>query len=480
MSSATTHHGRTRLSARRAAALAVVALVVSAAHAASARAQAADPCAGAVGGLVPRPATAFVGQPVTWCFPPAGGAPITNYLWDLDGVAGYEHTTTVPQVQVVYDHPGTIRAAVGTNAAIGFVLMALGEVTIVTHNPKAASVRREGSLLAYRGSGVDDEVTIAPNDDRAEVPAAVPLLNIEPALPAALGAIEAGPGCEALGPGPDAGLVQCLAAGITDIQLLAGDGDDTGRVATIAHTTMVLRGGAGKDALSVIGAGELTAPPAIYGEDGDDKLSLSNHGGTVVGGAGDDEMGWAFQPRSVAVHSDGGPGNDRLSASDNRSADRVQGGAGDDIIRVRDTRPGAAADAVSCGPGIDTVDLDRGKDRAAADCENQIHSNAENTVLSLLAHVTAALAAHGLPAGGLALHTVHLPSGGRLRLTLATAAGRTLATATKRVKLSGAYELWLKPTARARRYRGPARLTLAFSPRGGHPVRFVAAAAVRR
>jgi hypothetical protein len=93
MSSATTHHGRTRLSARRAAALAVVALVVSAAHAASARAQAADPCAGAVGGLVPRPATAFVGQPVTWCFPPAGGAPITNYLWDLDGVAGYEHTT---------------------------------------------------------------------------------------------------------------------------------------------------------------------------------------------------------------------------------------------------------------------------------------------------------------------------------------------------------------------------------------------------
>jgi hypothetical protein len=479
MSSATTHHGPTRLSAHRAAALAVLALLVAAAHAAPARAQAADLCAGAVGGLVPRPATAFVGQPVTWCFAATGGAPITNYLWDLDGVAGYEHRTTVPQVQVVYDHPGSIRAAVGTNAAIGFVLMALSGVTIVAHNPKAASVTREGSLLVYRGSVARDEVTITPNDDLAEAPAAVPLLNIAPALPAALGAIEAGPGCEALGPGSDAGIVQCPAAGITDIQLLAGDGDDTGRVATIAHTTIVLRGGAGKDALSVIGVGELAAPPAIYGEDGNDTLSLSNHGGTVVGGPGDDNIGWAFQPRSVAVHADGGPGNDHLSA-DNRSADRVQGGSGDDIIRVRDAQAGPAADAVSCGPGIDTVDLDRGKDRAAANCENQIHSSGENTVFSLLTHVKAALAAHGLPARGLALHTIHLPSGGRLRLTLAASTGRTLATATKRVKLSGAYELRLKPTARGRRYRGPARLTLAFSPRGGHPVRFVAATAVRR
>lgn len=56
-------------------------------------------------------------------------------------------------------------------------------------------------------------------------------------------------------------------------------------------------------------------------------------------------------------------GNDRMRGT--RRRDRVTGGRGNDVIDVR----GGGRDRVRCGPGDDTVYVDR-RDRVARDCEN--------------------------------------------------------------------------------------------------------------
>jgi hypothetical protein len=65
-----------------------------------------------------------------------------------------------------------------------------------------------------------------------------------------------------------------------------------------------------------------------------------------------------------------GPGNDRISALAQADAasgtiDRVKGGRGNDIIRVRD----GAIDKVLCGPGRDEVFADRRDRVRGGNCE---------------------------------------------------------------------------------------------------------------
>jgi hypothetical protein len=482
MRSAATHRRSRGRVVRRVAALTLTACVGADMGAELAFAQGPDPCAGVpAGALFARPTFPFAGQTVTFCLGPrpAGTPPIATYAWDVDGVAGYEQTTTVPYVQVVYAAPTHIRGSVGTTAGVsGFYVMAVIELRVLAHEPQAATASREGSRLLYRGSAGADHADIYPNDDPDMPPSPVPQINISPTRAAPAGIIEPGLGCALTGADfvTAGNIVQCPIAGITDIQWLAGDGADRGRAGVVAGTALVMRGGAGNDTFGAVGSGVAGAPapravPIIDGGAGDDAISMSLGTGTLIGGAGDDQLGWDGQRRSDGVRSNGGSGNDRFGG-DGRGPDRVQGGPGDDTIAVRDGRPGTDADDVTCGPGVDSVTADRGVDRVAPDCENVIHSNAEDHVFDLLAVVRSALGAHGLPAGGLALRSLGLPSGGRLRVTLTTPSGRTLAAASKRVKRSGVYTVRLKPTARGRRHRGRARLIVAFAPRGGRPVRY--------
>lgn len=110
-------------------------------------------------------------------------------------------------------------------------------------------------------------------------------------------------------------LMLCLAAGdaLAGVEI-GGRGDN------------VLRGSAGADRLAGFDGGD-----TLHGAAGDD---------TLYGGAGDDEIY-------------GGPGEDN-----------VLGGAGDDFIEAKD----GTTDRVGCGPGTDSVSVDR-EDMVYADCE---------------------------------------------------------------------------------------------------------------
>jgi Ca2+-binding RTX toxin-like protein len=118
------------------------------------------------------------------------------------------------------------------------------------------------------------------------------------------------------GPGPDGSACSNAIAGTAKADKLAGTpGSDR------------IRGRGGKDRLKGRGGDDCVA-----GQGGADRIS---------GGAGADELR-------------GGRGNDRL-----------RGGPGDDVIRVHR----GARDHVNCGPGRDTVVLNRKRDRAKRNCE---------------------------------------------------------------------------------------------------------------
>ena len=110
-------------------------------------------------------------------------------------------------------------------------------------------------------------------------------------------------------------LLLCLAAGDALAGVELGGGGDN-----------ILRGSSGADSLAGFNGGD-----TLHGAAGDDAL---------YAGAGDDEIY-------------GGPGEDS-----------VLGGAGNDFVEAKD----GATDRVGCGPGRDSVSIDRG-DMVAPDCE---------------------------------------------------------------------------------------------------------------
>ena len=144
--------------------------------------------------------------------------------------------------------------------------------------------------------------------------------------------MRAGGGC---GPAP-ANSATCPSAGISQLSIALGDGDDGVTVAT--PTNAVVLGGTGDDTL--VGAG---GQDVVRGEDGAD---------TVRGGAGDDTI-------------DGGPGNDALDPGlgGNADHDTLAGGEGDDSVSyglrsapVATTKDGVANDG-QAGEG-DNIGLD--------------------------------------------------------------------------------------------------------------------------
>jgi Ca2+-binding RTX toxin-like protein len=145
-------------------------------------------------------------------------------------------------------------------------------------------------------------------------------------------AMRAGGGC---GPSP-ANSATCPSAGISQLSIALGDGNDGVTVTT--PTNAVILGGTGDDTL-VGGGGQ----DVVRGEDGAD---------TVRGGAGDDTI-------------DGGPGNDALDPGlgGNADHDTLAGGEGDDSVSyglrsapVATTKDGVADDG-QAGEG-DNIGLD--------------------------------------------------------------------------------------------------------------------------
>jgi len=122
----------------------------------------------------------------------------------------------------------------------------------------------------------------------------------------------------------------CSLDGVRRVRIDLGDREDRATVALALPVTLL--GGSGADA--------------------------------VTGGAGADEVSGGEGNDVLA----GGPGDDVLSGD--QGADVIDGGDGADRIAARD----GEADAITCGPGADTVEAD-GIDTVAADCESVLRAD---------------------------------------------------------------------------------------------------------
>ena len=209
-------------------------------------------------------------------------------------------------------------------------------------------------------------------------------------------------GARALEGGGDCGVVagssavSCPAAGITTIEVRAGDGDDRVTNGGALPVTMF-----GEDGSDVLGGGP--AGEALDGGPGDDTISGGGGDDLLTGGTGADgldggegldtisyEADWPVAvdlPTGLAGNSSFGD-DDRVAGVENvldgqeegtvtgtavdnalaggggqdyvdggRGTDRLAGGDGPDVVAARD----AAVDApVSCGPGTDLAIVDPG------------------------------------------------------------------------------------------------------------------------
>ena len=151
-------------------------------------------------------------------------------------------------------------------------------------------------------------------------------------------------------------------------------GDDT---RTGTPQTDIMFGLGGSDVLR--GAAR---PDCLTGQSGADQLFGGPGGDYLFGGLGNDRLAGAAGNDQLHGESgsdritggsgidvlEGGGGGDRLSDSSGR--DNFLGGPGNDTIDARDAnRFGRSLpDSVRCGPGRDTVLVDR-RDRVARDCE---------------------------------------------------------------------------------------------------------------
>jgi len=125
------------------------------------------------------------------------------------------------------------------------------------------------------------------------------------------------------------GRVTCDAAGVTAVEVDAGDGPDG--VAVLAPLVARLRGGDGDDVLVAAAGVDM-----LDGGPGNDLLGAGAGDDVLLGGLGDDSL-------------HGAEGADALDGD--RGRDSTDGGAGRDSVVMRDR----AADGVLCGEGRDGV-----------------------------------------------------------------------------------------------------------------------------
>jgi hypothetical protein len=206
---------------------------------------------------------------------------------------------------------------------------------------QAATVSVQGGALQVRaGVGEANALTLASDGVQVSVTDA-----------SSPGALAAGAGCDL---DSVAAAATCPAAGVTSVDVDAGDGSD--QVDMLIPLPALLNGGLGDDALrSAGGADTLSGGPgfdSLQGGDGADTLDGAEDSDSLDGGAGDDILAGGDANDSVY----GEAGNDAISgdAGDDRvlgdgGRDHVDGGAGDDRLEVRDRQ----SDSVLCGSGRD-------------------------------------------------------------------------------------------------------------------------------
>ena len=212
----------------------------------------------------------------------------------------------------------------------------------------------------------------------------------------------AGAGCTIYQPNTGTATYVCSAAGVTDVHIDLGDGDDAAEATpgsafanpvryfddtnfpvsviggdgkdeiTGGEATDTLDGGPGDDQLfgnrdartsdtpdkpaldTIIGGpgnDTIGAGKSIDGGDGNDMIYGSNSGSTIAGGGGDDSINGGGKADSI----DGGAGNDTILSSD--GGDTVAAGDGNDSVDTGDGN-----DTIDGGPGADTVDAGGGQD----------------------------------------------------------------------------------------------------------------------
>jgi hypothetical protein len=137
----------------------------------------------------------------------------------------------------------------------------------------------------------------------------------------------------------------------------------------IAYASIGCGAGQGIHVVLPTGRGDrrVTTACTITGDHGNDTINgglerqsvLAGHGNDLVHGDGGNDV-LDGGPGDDVVHGDGG--HDILVGG--AGVDRLLGGAGPDVIRARDSW----RDAITCGPGQDTVEADT-IDLVAADCE---------------------------------------------------------------------------------------------------------------
>jgi hypothetical protein len=131
--------------------------------------------------------------------------------------------------------------------------------------------------------------------------------------------VAAGPGCRAIGTDEAA----CPAAGVSQVAVDLGDGDDTGASPGPYPAPVTVHGGPGADDLS--GSGTQA------GDDGRDRLAASDSGATLDGGPGNDDLYDGLGNDQIF----GGAGDDYVV--DNAGADLLAGGLGDDQLEIHGT-----------------------------------------------------------------------------------------------------------------------------------------------
>jgi len=129
-----------------------------------------------------------------------------------------------------------------------------------------------------------------------------------------------------------------------------------------------IEGGAGNDRLTGSGAADvlLGSGPDLAAGSGDDVLDGRGGADDLRGGDGVDTVDYGSRTAAVRVSTDGVADDGEAGENDLVQGDieSVIGGAGDDVLVMRDGRAGT----ISCGAGTDSVVADEA-DVVAADCE---------------------------------------------------------------------------------------------------------------
>ncbi|MFL5828215.1 MAG: hypothetical protein ACJ76V_16975 [Thermoleophilaceae bacterium] len=178
----------------------------------------------------------------------------------------------------------------------------------------AATVSRDGGTLIYTAApGEQNDISIQQQDvPFGEADAAISFVDLNAAITA-----EPSLGCRI----PDSGnRADCPAAGVTNVDVQLGDGND--RVGTFSQFGL---------------------PVTLEGGDGNDELRAGTGDDTLLGGPGDDTLDGG----DGLDHYVGGPGNDKIISRADGPADVIDcTGGGDDRVQR-----GSKDVLQNCGPG---------------------------------------------------------------------------------------------------------------------------------